>query len=168
MAVDLTQTETVITVIAGIAIFIGLLGIVVPVLPGLLLTWAGVLLWALFGNSSGWRWVVLAVATIIVAAGEVVKYAWPGRNLKRNGIPTLSLLVGGVLGIVGFFVVPVVGLILGFVLGVFLAELARLRQGGPAWRSTVHALKAAGLSMLIELGAGGLVAGIWVASLFVL
>ena len=36
------------------------------------------------------------------------------------------------LGIVGFFVVPVVGLLLGFVLGVYLAELARLGGRGVA------------------------------------
>jgi NADH-quinone oxidoreductase subunit E len=47
-----------------------------------------------------------------------------------------------VLGIVGFFVVPVVGLLLGFVLGVYLAELARLgrnRSGHDA--STPHSVR---------------------------
>jgi hypothetical protein len=53
-----------------------------------------------------------------------------------------------VLGIVGFFVVPVVGLFIGFVLGVWLAEMLRLGDSGTAWRSTRHALVAVGLSIL--------------------
>jgi hypothetical protein len=65
---------------------------------------------------------------------------------------------------VGFFVIPVVGLPLGFVLGVYLAE--RLRQPGHrfAWRSTGEAIKAVGLSILIELGAGLFIAGLWLAA----
>jgi uncharacterized protein YqgC (DUF456 family) len=69
-------------------------------------------------------------------------------------VPNRTLIVGGVLGIVGFFVIPIVGLVVGFVLGVFLAEQVRLRDTRQAWPSTKHALKATGLSMLIELATG--------------
>jgi uncharacterized protein len=73
-----------------------------------------------------------------------------------------------VLGLVGFFVIPVVGLFVGFVLGVWLAEWARLRDPRRAWPSTKQALKAAGLSMLIELAAGLAIAAVWLAGLFVI
>ena len=108
---------------------------IVPVLPGLMLSWAGVLVWAIFADRGWGKWVVFGVATAIAVVGMVIKYAWPGRNLKRNGVPNLSLFVGGVLGIIGFFVVPVIGLLLGFVLGVYLSERIRLsshaRRGRP-------------------------------------
>ena len=61
------------------------------------------------------------------------------------------------LGVVGFFVVPVVGLFVGFVLGVYLAERRRV-GGAAAWPSTKEALRAVGLSILIELAAGVLAA----------
>jgi len=82
-------------------------------------------------------------------------------------VPTSSLLAGGVLGLIGFFVVPVVGLVLGFVLGIWLAERARLgpRRAGPATR---HALTAVGLSLLVELAAALAIAVIWVFGLLVL
>jgi uncharacterized protein len=67
-----------------------------------------------------------------------------------------------VLGVVGFFVVPVIGLFIGFVVGVFAAEWRRLGHAR-AWPSTKHALKAAGLSILIELCFGVLAAWAWVA-----
>jgi uncharacterized protein len=152
--VDPADAASFFRLVAIVAIVVGLVGIIVPLLPGLVLCWAGVLVWALFGGAGWGRWVVLAVATGFVVAGTVIKYLLPGRNLKRAGVPNRSLFVGGVLGVIGFFVVPVVGLVLGFVLGVWLAEEVRLHDGRAAWGSTKQALKATGLSMLIELAAG--------------
>lgn len=147
--------------VAGLAIVVGLVGIVVPVLPGLLLVWGAIAVWALV-DASATGWALLAVATVLVALSQVVKYLVPGRRLRDAGVPTRSIVAGGVLGIVGFFVVPVVGLFVGFVGGVYLAELARLRRHDAAWPSTLHALKAAGLSILIELLTGLLLAAGWI------
>jgi hypothetical protein len=163
--VDLANTGATVTVLSGLAIAVGVFGVLIPVLPGLLLCWGGVLLWALFGEAGAGRWVVLAAATVIAVAGVLVKYLWPGRNLKRTGVPNTSLMAGGLVGMVGFFVVPVVGLVLGFVLGVWLAERARLGDNRLAWPSTRQALKAAGLAMLIELGSALTIAAVWVLGL---
>ncbi len=78
--------------------------------------------------------------------GTVVKYAVPGRRLRTAGVPGRTLVAGAVLGVVGFFVVPVIGLVLGFVLGIYLSELQRVGYdaAGPATR---HALRAVGLSV---------------------
>jgi uncharacterized protein YqgC (DUF456 family) len=147
--------------LVGAAIVVGLVGIVVPVLPGSVLILGAVLLWAVSsGTAAGW--VVFAVATTILVVGGIVKYAVPGRGLRTAGVPTRTLVAGGLLGIVGFFVVPVVGLVLGFVLGVYLSELQRVGRER-AWPSSLAALRAAGLSLLIELAAGLLAAGTWLA-----
>ena len=63
---DLTNTGVAVNVIAGIAIALGVVGVVIPVLPGLLLAWAGVAFWAFFGDASGTvKWFVLIVATLV-------------------------------------------------------------------------------------------------------
>jgi uncharacterized protein len=163
--VELTDTDATITLLAGLAIAVGIVGVIVPAMPGLVICWVGVLAWALL-TSGGWsKWLVLVVATGIAAVGMVVKFAWPGRRLKRTGVPYRSLFAGGLLGVIGFFVVPVVGLVLGFLLGIWLAERLRLHDSRRAWRSTVHALKATGLSILIELGAALTIAVVWGAGL---
>jgi uncharacterized protein YqgC (DUF456 family) len=75
-------------------------------------------------------------------------------------------VIGAVLGVVGFFVIPVFGLVIGFVGGVYLAEFLRCRDQRRAWASTVHAVKGVALSIGVEL-AGGLVAAvIWVVGVF--
>lgn len=164
---DLSDTGTTITLVSGILILAGILGVILPVIPGLLLSWAGVLLWALLGDAGAGRWVVLGLATAVAFAGTLVKYLWPGKRLKDTGVPTLSLLAGGVLGIVGFFVVPVVGLVLGFVLGLYLAELSRIGSAR-AWPSARSALGAVGLSLLVEFAAALAIAVIWVFGLLAL
>ena len=59
----------------------------------------------------------------------------PQQRLRTSGVASRSTIIGGLVGIVGFFVVPVVGLVLGFVVGVYASELQRV---GPrlAWTST--------------------------------
>ncbi|KIQ10858.1 DUF456 domain-containing protein [Rhodococcus sp. MEB064] len=154
-------------VLVGLVILIGLIGIVVPVLPGVILIFAAIGVWAfVVGTASAWT--VFGIATALLVASGVVRYLWPGRRLKTAGVPTRSIVLGGVVGIVGFFVVPVVGLFLGFPLGVYLAELPRARTSGSAWQSTVHATKAVGLSILVELFGGLLAAGVWVVAVLVL
>jgi uncharacterized protein YqgC (DUF456 family) len=107
--------------VVALAVAVGLVGIVVPVLPGTVLIAVATAAWAV--ATGGAAWAVFAGVAVVLAAGQVAMYLVPGRRLTRAGIRRRTLLLGGVLGVVGFFVVPVVGLPLGFVLGVFLAEL---------------------------------------------
>jgi len=147
-------------VLVGLALLIGLAGIIVPVLPGTLLMLAALLVWALsVGTSAGW--VVVSIAGSFLAVGTLVKYVVPGRRMQAAGVPSSTLWIGAGLGIVGFFVIPVVGLLVGFVAGVYLAEHRRVGAAG-AWPSTKAALTAVGLGILIELAAGVLATGTWV------
>jgi uncharacterized protein len=166
-AMELTDFHTALTVLCGLAVAVGVIGIIVPGLPGLLLCWAGVVVWAFFGGAGWGRWIVLIIASIVAAAGTAAKYAFPGQRLKQAGVPNFSLFIGGVLGIMGFFVIPVIGLPIGFVLGIFLAELARQHNGSTAWRATRQALKAVGLSMLIEIAAALIIAVTFAAGVIV-
>ena len=146
-------------ILLAVVIAVGIAGIIVPVLPGTILVLSATLVWALeIGTSTGW--VVFTLCAALLAAGSVVKYLVPGRRLQATGVPTRTLLVGAVLAFVGFFVVPVVGLFIGFVLGVYVAERARV-GGAEAWPSTVQALKAVAVSVLIELVAAFLAALTW-------
>src|SRR5512141_3519832 len=92
-------------VLVALAVLVGLVGIVVPVLPGAIPILGAVLLWAA-GAASPAGWVVFAVATTFLVVGTVVKYAVPGRGLKAAGVPNRTLVAGGLLGIVGFFIIP--------------------------------------------------------------
>jgi uncharacterized protein YqgC (DUF456 family) len=145
----------------GLIMLVGLVGIAVPVLPGLLVVWAAVLVWASEVRTTP-GWVVFGIATTLALSGLLLQYLIPGRRMARAGVTTSSTLAGAVLAVVGFFVIPVIGAFLGFPLGIYLAERIKLGTHTAAWSSTTHALKAVGLSMGIELLTGLAIAGTWV------
>jgi len=155
--------STVGIVLVALTIAVGLVGILVPLLPGTVLVFGAILVWALFERTTV-AWVTLGIVAVLLAASLLVKYLWPMRRMKSADVGTMSLVAGAVLGIIGFFVVPVLGLVIGFVLGVYLAELAKRRDQRVAWTSTVHAIKGVALSVGVEL-AGGLLATVaWVVA----
>ncbi|MBB3748577.1 hypothetical protein FHT44_001038 [Mycolicibacterium sp. BK634] len=149
-------------VLVGLAIAIGLVGVIVPLLPGTLLVYAAIAVWAVVEHTLV-SWVVLGVVTAVLGASLLIKYLWPAKRMRAAEVGRWTLAAGAVLGVIGFFVVPVVGLLLGFVLGVYLAELASRRDQRRAWAATWHALKAAALSVGVELTGGLIATVVWVA-----
>jgi hypothetical protein len=150
------------TVVPPLLIIVGLIGIVVPILPGLLLVLGGVLVWALTEGST-LAWGIFAASAVVTVVGYVLQYTLPGRRMRERGVSSSTLLLAMAFGIVGFFVIPVVGAIVGFVLGIFVVELGRSRDRSMAWTRTKHALVAVLHSMGIELAAGLVVAALYVA-----
>lgn len=147
----------------GIAMAVGLLGVVVPVVPGLLLVLVAAVLWGLEVGS--WQgWLVVAVMAMVMAVGTWTKYQVPGRELTEMSLSTRTwvLAVGG--GIVGFFVVPVIGLLVGFVVGIHLGERVDRGSHRAGWASTRRVLGGVGKGIAIEFAAGFLAVVTWVTA----
>jgi len=148
-------------VLVALAIAVGLVGMLVPLLPGTLLVYAAVAVWSVLERNTV-SWTVLAVVTVVLGGGQLIKYLWPVRRMRAADIGGATLAAGAVLGVIGFFVIPVLGLVVGFVAGVYLAELLARRDWRRAWAATVHAVKGVALSVGVELGAGLLATAVWV------
>ena len=149
-------------IVPPLLVIAGLVGIVVPVLPGLLLVLSGVLLWALM-EGTGLAWGIFVASLLVAVAGYVLQYTLPGRRMRERGVRSSTLALAVVFGIVGFFVIPVVGALVGFVLGIFVVELGRSRDRSQAWTRTKHALVAVLHSMGIELAAALAITALYVA-----
>ncbi|MEU9114039.1 DUF456 domain-containing protein [Streptomyces sp. NPDC048483] len=150
-------------VAVGLVILLGLLGVLVPGIPGPPIVWAGVLWWAMT-ERSGVAWTVLICATVLLLLNQALKWLLPARNLRAAGAPYRTLFLAGVAGIVGFVLLPVIGGLLGAVGGLYALERVRLGSHGDAWASTRTVMRAIGLSVLAELFACLLVAGAWVGA----
>lgn len=147
--------------LCALLMLVGLVGVVIQILPGSLLILGALVLWA-SESGEGRSWIIVAMGVLALAGAAVGKYLLAGRGLKKASVPNSTLLWGGVAGAVGFFVIPVVGLALFFVGGVFVAEYLGKRNKADAWRSTKAAIRATGVTILVEL-AGALIAiGAWV------
>jgi uncharacterized protein YqgC (DUF456 family) len=90
-----------------------------------------------------------------------------GRKLKEHAIPSRSIVVGLVAGVAGMFIIPVVGLFVGFAAGLLLSEVLRTRNLPTAARSSWAALKATGIGMLAEFGLACLAASAWVIGVWI-
>jgi uncharacterized protein YqgC (DUF456 family) len=155
------------TLLVGLVMLVGLVGVVVPVLPGTALVLAAGIAWAALVVDGGTgRWVVVGVMAVLFAAGLVSKYALPGRRLSGE-LPRSTLLLTAVGAAVGFVVLPPLGLLLGAVVGTYAAEARRVGPGRPARESTVRVLRAVGLGVLAELTAALLMVGTWLFGLAV-
>ena len=146
----------------GLAVLVGLVGIVLPVLPGSLIIAAAVGFWAL--DSGGGAWAVFAAVALLLAVGWAGSYVVPGRRIATSGVPRSTLVVAGLAGLVGFFVVPVIGLFVFFPAGLYAMEYRRLHDTTAAWASAWLAIRATALGMLIELTMALLATATWLVA----
>ena len=74
-------------VLVAVGIAVGLVGVVVPLLPGALLVWSVIVVWGVtVGTATGWA--IVGMATALIAAGQIVKYTIPADGCAPTGSPT--------------------------------------------------------------------------------
>ncbi|WP_347108767.1 DUF456 domain-containing protein [Paenarthrobacter sp. S56] len=161
------NAELIVTILCGLAIAVGVAGVIIPVLPGSILIGLSLLAWAIWGGAGPLGWVVFGIGMVFVVAGMLASAVLTGRKLKQHGIPNRSVLAGVVLGVVGMFVIPVVGLFVGFALGLLASEVLRTRDFRMAVRSSAAALKATGIGILVEFGLACAAASTWVIGVWI-
>ena len=98
---------------------------------------------------------------MLYAVGIVAQYLLPGRRMKRAGVDSRFVAAALVVAVVGFFLIPVIGAPIGFVAAIFLLELVKHRDRRSAWRATVHAIKAVGLNIGLELATAFAIITTW-------
>ncbi len=152
-------------VLVLLAMLVGTVGIVVPVLPGLFVVWGATLVWA-FERQDGPGWLVFGIATVLYAVGLVAQYLVPGRRMKTAGVDGIIVAVALAVAVVGFFVVPVVGAPLGFVLAIYVLERIKRGSHAAAWRATTQAIRAVLLSTGIELATAFAIIATWAVGVY--
>lgn len=153
--------EIIATLVAVVLLAVGCIGIIVPVLPGSITVIIGLIIWAVVVREPE-GWVALGVGVPLAIAGLSASWVLTGARMRQRQIPNSSLVYGVVAGVIGMFVIPVVGLFLGFAAGLLLSETYRQRDLRMALDSSWVALKAMGLGIAIELGCALLASAVFV------
>ncbi|KUO12694.1 DUF456 domain-containing protein [Streptomyces sp. DSM 15324] len=149
--------------LVGLVILLGLCGVLVPGVPGSWLVWSAVLWWAL-KDPQPVAWWVLVGATVALFLSQVVRWALPPRRLRESGATPRMAVYAGVGALLGFFLVPVVGAIPGFMGGIYLCERLRLGRHGEARAALRRAMRSGGSSVLAELFTCLLITGAWLGA----
>ncbi|MCX4820107.1 DUF456 domain-containing protein [Streptomyces sp. NBC_01142] len=147
----------------GLVMLLGLLGVLVPGVPGRWLVWAAMLWWSLH-EQTGLAWVLLVGSTVLLLVDQVVVWLLPPRRIRGVGITRRMVVSAGAGAVLGFILLPVVGAVPGFIGGIYGSERRRLGGHGPAVASTRAVMRAVGTSVLVELFACLLVVGAWLGA----
>ena len=124
-----------------ILLIVGILGTVLPVLPGLLLSLCGLLIYK-FGTDAPLSMVYIWIFVFLTAISVVLNYVIPAKTTRKYG-GTRWGNIGSIIGtIAGMFLIPVpFGFLIGMFLGVFVGELLHdAKDKKKAWNSTKGAL----------------------------
>ena len=147
--------------VAGLVMAVGLAGTIVPAVPGTPLIWIAALGYGVAVGFGALGIVAMVAITALFAAGVAAKIVLPQRAASAGGAPRSTLVVAGVGGIIGFFVVPIVGFALGAIAGILLAEYRRTGDWAPAWRSTKGVIVGFGIGTLLEIAAAVAMIATW-------
>ncbi len=153
--------EGLLTVVAGVLMLVGLLGIFLPFVPDVLLIWGASLGYGLFvgwGESGPWLFGLITLLGLLAAAAE----AWvSGAGAYKAGASPWSILAGLVGGAAGFFLLPPLGMVIGLLAGTFLAEYLRRKDARQAARAMVGMGLGYGVSFVVKLVFGLAMIGAW-------
>lgn len=114
-------------VLAGLLIVLGLLGTILPMLPGTPLVFAGMLLAAWAGDFQligVWTLVILGVLVLLTVAIDLLASALGAKQAKASPKAVWGALLGTLLGL--FFGIP--GLLIGPFVGAVAGELIHRRS----------------------------------------
>lgn len=128
--------ETVIIIIGAILLFLGIIGSILPVLPGPVLGYLGLIV-LMFLPDPPFTDTFLINWGIVVLIVTVLDYVVPVWGTKKLGGSRWGIN-GSIIGlIVGFFFLGPFGLIIGPFLGAYLGELLAGKTTRIAWRSAL-------------------------------
>jgi uncharacterized protein len=147
----------------AVVMAVGAVGTIVPLLPGLALIWGAGLLYGLAEGFGGVGFAAFGVMTALAAGAAIAGWVVPQRRAAAAGASRASVWLGVVAAIVGFFVVPVVGLPLGGVLGIYVGENLRTRDPAAARATTRATIIGFGVAALVQLAAALAMIVVWIA-----
>lgn len=158
---SLAGVNLLITLLVGVVMLVGLLGVFLPFVPDILLIWLAALGFGLtvgWGGSGPW---LFAAITLFGLVGGITETWVSGAGARKAGASGWAILAGVLAGVVGFFFFPPLGMIVGLLGGTFLVELLRQNDAGQAARAMLGMGIGFGVSFGVKLLFGMLMISAW-------
>ena len=96
---------------------VGLLGLVIPIFPGISVIWLAALVYAAVEFAAGkmgfWDWLLFVLITILMVVGNFVDNIIIAHKLRETGTPWKSIGIGYAAGLISsFFLTPFAALLI--------------------------------------------------------
>lgn len=148
-------------IIALVVMLVGIVGLAVPLFPGIFVIWLGILIYGILHGFSTLGIVLFIPLTVLMVIGELLDNLMMGAGARRGGASWISILLAFIAGVVGTFLFPPLGGLIAAPLIVLLMEYWRVRD----WRKAFEVLKSLlvgwGMSFVLKFGIGIVMFGLW-------
>ncbi len=160
MKEDEASLSTILSLIAYVLMFVGLIGAILPLLPGAPLIWVGALLWGWADGFRAFGWptlLVLACLATLSWVSDLIVTSLTARRAGAGWTGVMAAILGGLAGalIVGTLI-PVAGAIPGTLLGasaaMLLVEYRARRDWALAWKAAAAYIIGYILSSFFQIG----------------
>ncbi len=163
MTPELTQILYIVS--AGL-ILVGLLGVLLPVLPGIPLAFAGMLMAAWAGGFEKISVLTIVILGLLTIASLAVDFFASLLGAKRAGASRLAMLGGALGGLIGFFTLNFIGLIIGPFIGVVVVEMIRGKSAREAGKIGLGAWIGMAVGVALKVGLAFTMLGIFLFALW--
>lgn len=156
-------SQTVIDVLVLIGMVVGVIGLIIPFFPGLVVVWLAQVAFGLLTGFNLGGGILFGISTVLMLVGGLVDNFLMGASAREQGTSWLALGAGMLATLVGsLYLTPIGGLAAGLV-AVFLVEWARLRD----WRRGLSSLRSLaygwGGAIIIRILIGLVMIALWFA-----
>ena len=158
----LQASRTALQAILLAVMLFGLVSLVMPVLPGLVIIWVPILVYAILDGFNWMRIVLLVIITALMLFGNVVDNLIMGQRARQKGASWWAIAVSLIAGVVGSIVFPPFGGLIAALVALFLVEIIRLRDWRQAFSSTRSMAAGCGWAAVIRFGIGVVMIALWV------
>jgi uncharacterized protein len=150
--------------IFGITIFVmlvGLVGVLIPMFPGIVVIWLAALGYGIVAGFSTLGWIMFALITVAMIAGVTVDNVLMAVGSRRGGASWWTIILSTITGVLGTLVFPPFGGLIAAPLTVLAIEYWRVRDWKKA-RSAFGGLAVGwGMSFMARFGLGLLMIAMW-------
>ncbi|HNS49580.1 MAG TPA: DUF456 domain-containing protein [Anaerolineae bacterium] len=160
------STRLLVTILTLLVMVIGLLGTVLPVLPGPVLIFAAALLYGVLDGFQALGWPSLLAIGLLALLATGIDFLTSSLGAKAGGASGWSIVAGLIGGLLGTLVFALPGGIVGALASVLLVEYARLREWKPAAKSSAGWLAGWLLSSVVRFAIALVMIGVFVWQVF--
>jgi uncharacterized protein YqgC (DUF456 family) len=118
------MATTLIIILTVLLMLAGLLGCIIPILPGPLLVLVGALVYAWHTDYAVVSWAVIGVLAGLALLSQLLDYLASMIGAKKFGAGKWGMIGAFVGGLLGLFVGGLFGIIIGPFIGAFILEIA--------------------------------------------
>jgi hypothetical protein len=135
-------------------ILLGLIGILIPMVPGTLLIWIAILIYILGYGMASVGVLPFAAITLIALVTGTADLWMPLVGARTSGASRRAILLGIAGSLIGTLFAPLLGTIIGYATGILLGEYQARGDWREAFKASFGGLAGWGIATAVQLGGG--------------